>query len=113
MADLTHVTDETFRSEVLDSDRPVLVDLWADWCRPCHLIEPHVKAIADEKSGSLKVVKLNIDENPTTPRSYGVMSIPTLLLFVDGEEKARLVGTRPKEAILEQIEPHLLSQGAA
>lgn len=109
MADLTHVTDESFRAEVLDSDLPVLVDLWADWCRPCHMIEPHVKAIAEEKSGSLKVVKLNIDEHPATPRSFGVMSIPTLLLFVDGQEKARLIGARPKEAILDEIEPHLPS----
>lgn len=107
MGELIHVTDETFRAEVLDSDLPVLVDLWADWCRPCHMIEPHVKAIAEEKSGSLKVVKLNIDEHSATPRSFGVMSIPTLLLFVDGQEKARLIGARPKEAILEEIEPHL------
>lgn len=107
MADITHVTDETFRAEVLDSDLPVLVDLWADWCRPCHMIDPHVKAIAEERSASLKVVKLNIDEHPSTPRSFGVMSIPTLLLFVDGQEKARLIGARPKEAILEEIEPHL------
>jgi thioredoxin 1 len=107
MVDLTHVTDETFRAEVLDSDLPVLVDLWADWCRPCHMIEPHVKAIAEERTGSLKVVKMNIDEHPATARSFGVMSIPTLLLFVDGQEKARLIGARPKEAILEEIEPHL------
>lgn len=112
MADITHVTDETFRAEVLDADLPVLVDLWADWCRPCHMIDPHVKAIAQEKSASLKVVKMNIDEHPATPRSFGVMSIPTLLLFVDGQEKARLIGARPKEAILEEIEPHLASPKA-
>lgn len=112
MAEITLVTDQSFAGEVLDSDRPVLVDLWADWCRPCHQIEPHVKAIAEEKNGVLKVVKLNIDENPGTPRSYGVLSIPTLLLFVDGVEKARLIGARPKTAILEEIEPHLVSATA-
>lgn len=112
MADTKQVTDEDFRSEVLDSDRPVLVDFWADWCHPCHIIDPHVKEIADEKSESLKVVKLNIDENPETPRSYGVMSIPTLLLFVDGTEKARLIGARPKNAILDEIEPHLVGSTA-
>jgi thioredoxin len=103
MADLTAVTDETFDSEVLDSDRPVLVDFWADWCHPCHLIEPHVKAIADEYSAKLKVVKLNLDENPQTAGRFGVMSIPTLMLFVEGAQKARVVGARPKEAILSEI----------
>lgn len=112
MAEVPSVTDDTFRAEVLDSDRPVLVDFWADWCHPCHQIAPHVEAIAQENAGSLKVVKLNIDEHPQTPRSYGVMSIPTLLLFVDGQEKSRLIGARPKDAILSEIAPHL-GNGAA
>lgn len=103
MTDLTAATDETFDSEVLDSDTPVLVDFWADWCHPCHVIEPHVKAIAQEQADKLRVVKLNIDENPETARRFGVMSIPTLLLFKEGVEKARLIGSRPKDAILSEI----------
>lgn len=107
MADVSSVTDETFDNEVLDSDRPVLVDFWADWCHPCHLIDPHVKAIAAENADRLKVVKLNLDENPQSAGRFGVMSIPTLLLFIDGVEKARLVGARPKEAIFSQISSYL------
>jgi thioredoxin 1 len=107
MADLTKITDENFNAEVIDSANPVLVDFWADWCRPCHMIEPHVKAIAEEYSGKLKVTKLNIDENPRTAQRYGVMSIPTLLLFIDGAEKERIVGAYPKDQIVGQIKQHL------
>lgn len=107
MADLTQLTDDTFAAEVSDSSRPVLVDFWADWCRPCHIIEPHVKAIATEYDGKLKVAKLNIDEEPKTAMQYGVMSIPTLLLFVDGVEKERIIGAEPKDRILAQIKHHL------
>lgn len=107
MADLTQLTDDTFAAEVSDSARPVLVDFWADWCRPCHIIEPHVKAIATEYEGKLKVVKLNIDEQPKTAEQYRVMSIPTLLLFVDGVEKERIIGAEPKDRILAQIKQHL------
>lgn len=106
MADLAQLTDDTFAAEVTDSYRPVLVDFWADWCRPCHIIEPHVKAIATEYEGKLKVVKLNIDEQPRTAQQYGVMSIPTLLLFVDGVEKERIIGAEPKDRILAQIKHH-------
>ncbi|MGH2705178.1 MAG: thioredoxin [Actinomycetota bacterium] len=106
MADVPSITDGTFDAEVLDSDRPVLVDFWADWCHPCHLIDPHIEAIAGEQD-KLKVVKLNLDENPEAAQRYGVMSIPTLLLFIDGVEKVRIVGARPKEAILSQVKPFL------
>jgi len=107
MADLTHVNDETFDAEVLDSDRPVLVDFWADWCNPCKMVEPHLVALAEEHSDSLRVVKVNLDENPRTAGRYGVMSIPTMMLIVDGVERARLVGARPKAAIWSEIESYV------
>ena len=101
-----HVTDQDFKSEVLDDGRPVLVDFWAEWCVPCHMVSPVVEEIAREFSDQLKAAKLNVDDNPQTARQYGVMSIPTLIVFKDGQEKARVVGARGKEAILREIEPH-------
>ena len=101
------VTDQDFEERVLKSDEPVLVDFWAEWCVPCHMVSPVVEEIGQEKGESLRVAKLNIDENPEVTRRYGVMSIPTLMLFKDGEEKARVVGARGKEALLREIDPHL------
>jgi thioredoxin 1 len=92
---------------VLGSERPVLVDFWADWCVPCHMVSPIVEEIGRDKSGVLMVAKLNVDDNPDTARRYGVMSIPTLILFVGGEEKARVIGAKPKDAILREIQPHV------
>ena len=83
------------------------MDFWAEWCVPCHMVSPVVEEIGQEKGESLRVAKLNIDENPEVTRRYGVMSIPTLMLFKDGEEKARMVGARGKEALLKEIDPHL------
>ncbi|HCO01848.1 MAG TPA: thioredoxin [Actinobacteria bacterium] len=103
---ITEVTDSDFDSEVLRSDRPVLVDFWAEWCVPCHMVSPVVEEIAREHSDRLKAAKLNVDDNPDTARQYGVMSIPTLIVFKDGQEKARVIGARGKEAILREIEPH-------
>jgi thioredoxin len=108
MADIADVTDQEFQTAVLDSETPVLVDFWADWCVPCHMVSPVVEEIGQEKGGALKVVKLNIDDNPAVTRKYGVMSIPSLLLFKKGEEVARVVGARPKEAILRDLDPHLV-----
>ena len=94
------VTEQTFESEVLGAGQPVLVDFWAEWCGPCHAIAPVLDQIAAERD-ELKVVKLNIDEQPAVAQRYGVMSIPTLILFKDGEPAAAAVGAMPK-SMLEQ-----------
>lgn len=96
------VTDAEWQDEVLSSDKPVLVDFWAEWCGPCRMVSPIVDQIADEQD-NLKVVKINIDENPAAPRQYGVMSIPTLLVFKDGEPAKRIVGAKPKGALLTEL----------
>ncbi|HEX6230524.1 MAG TPA: thioredoxin [Actinomycetota bacterium] len=101
------VTDQDFDERVLKSDTPVLVDFWAEWCVPCHMVSPVVQEIGQEKAERLQVAKLNIDENPEMTRRYGVMSIPTLMLFKGGEEAARLVGARGKDAVLREIDPHI------
>src|SRR5256714_1379254 len=96
---------QKFKDKGLASDGPVLVDFWAEWCVPCHMVSPVVEEIAREKGEALRVAKLNVDDNPETARQFGVMSIPTLILFKSGEEKARVVGARGKDAILREIEP--------
>ncbi len=107
MAAIGDVTDQDFEERVLKSDEPVLVDFWAEWCVPCHMVSPVVEEIGQEKGESLRVAKLNIDENPEVTRRYGVMSIPTLMLFKGGEERTRVVGARGKQALLKEIDPHL------
>jgi thioredoxin 1 len=107
MTDIGSVTDQEFQTAVLDSDTPVLVDFWAEWCVPCHMVSPVVEEIGRDKGEALKVVKLNIDENPDATRTYGVMSIPSLILFKGGQEVARVVGARPKDAILRDLDPHI------
>lgn len=101
---VSDVTDVNFEEEVVKSDRPVLVDFWAAWCGPCRMVTPIVEAIADEYDGRLKVLKLNVDENRNTAASFGIMSIPTLLLFKDGEVKNRLVGYRPKNELAKAVD---------
>jgi len=96
------VNTETFDDEVIQSDQPVLVDFWAEWCGPCHAIAPVLDQIAEERS-DLKVVKLNIDEEPEVAQRYGVMSIPTLILFKDGEPAAAAVGAMPKSMLEERL----------
>jgi thioredoxin 1 len=100
MAD--NVKTDEFDQQVLQSDQPVLVDFWAEWCGPCHAIAPVLDQIADERS-DLKVVKLNIDEEPAIAQRYGVMSIPTLILFKDGEPQAAAVGAMPKSMLEERL----------
>ena len=100
MAD--NVKTDQFDKEVLESEQPVLVDFWAEWCGPCHAIAPVLDQIAQERS-DLKVVKLNIDEEPSIAQRYGVMSIPTLILFKDGEPQAAAVGAMPKSMLEESL----------
>ena len=107
MASIGDVTDQDFEERVLGSERPVLVDFWAEWCVPCHMVSPVVEEIGRDKGDDLQVAKLNIDENPDITRRFGVMSIPTLMLFKDGKEIARVVGARGKEALLKEIDPHV------
>lgn len=107
MATPTVVTDETFNQAVLKSDQPILVDFWAVWCGPCRMVAPVVDEIAREQEGKLKVMKLDVDENQNTAMAYGVMSIPTLILFKNGQPVERIVGFRPKGDMEKKILPHL------
>lgn len=107
MAHPVAISDSSFQSEVIDSDKPVLVDFWAEWCGPCKMIAPVLETIADEYDGSLKITKLDVDANPNTSMKFGVMSIPTLLLFKNGEVVEKLIGFMPKERLLTKIKPHL------
>ena len=112
MAEPLIVGDNDFETQVLSSEKPVLVDFWAEWCGPCHMIAPSVQEIADEQEKVLTVAKMNIDDNPMTPGRYGVMGIPTLMLFKDGEIVARIVGALPKDRIVAQVLPHLETAAA-
>ena len=93
------VTESTFEQEVLDSETPVLVDFWAEWCGPCHAVAPILDRIVEEREGELKLAKVNIDEEQELARRYGIMSIPAMILFKDGEPAAAAVGAQPKGAL--------------
>ncbi|MCV7174252.1 thioredoxin [Mycolicibacterium sphagni] len=97
------VSDDSFKEDVLSSNTPVLVDFWATWCGPCRMVAPVLEEIATEKAGSLKVVKLDVDANPATARDFQVVSIPTLILFKDGQPVKRIVGAKGKAALLREI----------
>lgn len=96
---IVNVSDDTFESEVLKADEPVLVDYWAEWCGPCKMVAPILAEIADTYAGKVKVAKLNIDDNPNTPPKYGIRGIPTLMLFKDGKVEATKVGALSKSQL--------------
>ena len=99
MSQAQAVTEATFDQEVIQSDKPVLVDFWAAWCQPCLLVEPALEKIAEERSGELKLVKVNIDEEQGLAQRYGIASIPAMVLFRDGEPAAAAIGAQPKSAL--------------
>jgi thioredoxin 1 len=101
------VSDSSFETDVLQSDKPVLVDFWAQWCAPCRMLAPTVEAVAEKYAGSASVVKLNVDDNPAVSQRYGIKGIPTLILFRGGKEEERVVGATSKEAISRMIDKHI------
>ena len=107
MTEVNYVTDATFQDEVISSDMPVLVDFTAVWCQPCKMIDPIVKQLASDWDGRVKVVKLDADANPNIMMQYGVMGIPTLMLFKGGEVKERITGYQPKDKLVAKVTPHV------
>ena len=103
MADVLNVTDLTFEAEVLKSDKPVVIDFWAEWCAPCRQIAPIIKELAAEHGDQVKIVKMDIDSSPNTPGQYGVRAIPTILAFKDGQVVQQLQGARPKRDFDEMV----------
>jgi len=104
---VVHVTDQSFEQDVLKASQPVLVDFWAAWCGPCRMIAPTVEALASEYSGRARVVKLNVDENQSTPAQYQIRGIPTLLLFKDGQVRDQLVGAASRDVIENLLKKYL------
>lgn len=101
------VNDDNFKKEVLESEELVLVDFWAPWCMPCRMLAPTIEEIAEEMDGKVKVCKMNVDESVQYPQQYGIMSIPTVLLFKNGEIVESMIGLQPKEEILKTVQKHL------
>ena len=110
---VNEVSDQNFEKDVLQSDKPVLVDFWAQWCAPCRMLAPTVEAVAQSYEGKATVVKLNVDDNPAVSQRYGIKGIPTLILFKNGKEEERVVGATSKEAISRMIDKHVQSGAAS
>ncbi len=104
MADVIDVTDQTFEAEVLQSDKPAVIDFWAEWCAPCRQISPIIKDLAEQYGEQVKIVKMDIDSSPATPGKYGVRAIPTILAFKGGEVVQQIQGLRPKGELEEMIQ---------
>jgi thioredoxin 1 len=104
---VTQLTEATFHEEIGAADVPVVVDFWAEWCGPCKMIAPVLDEIATENEGKLRVVKVNVDENPSLARQYDVMSIPTLLVFKDGQPDRKMIGAKGKAQLLEELADYL------
>lgn len=107
MGNITELSDATFNEEIQGSSEPVLVDFWAEWCGPCKMIAPVLQEIATEHAGKIRITKLNVDDNPQTARRFEVMSIPTLIVFQNGEPQKRLIGAKGKGQLLEELSAFL------
>ncbi len=107
MGNIKETTDATFQADVLDSDKPVLVDFWAPWCGPCRAVAPILEEIAGTHGEKLTIVKLNTDDNPRTAASYGITSIPTMNVFVGGDVAKTIIGAQPKPRLLRELEPFI------
>lgn len=110
---IREVNDGSFETDVLKSDQPVLVDFWAEWCAPCRMLAPTVEAVAEKYAGTARVMKMNVDDNPSVPGRYGIKGIPTLILFKNGREEERVVGATSKEAISRMLDRHINSAKVA
>jgi len=107
MVEITNTTDVKFENDIKDSEKLVIVDMWAEWCGPCKMMDPVLEEIAEEHANSVRIVKINIDQNQETPLKFSVMNIPTLIFFRDGREIDRVIGASPKKQLSKKIESHL------